>query len=191
MMTRIRTLLLQLPRSILRLQKTDPRVPARRRVWRRRLRLWSWQCSAALRLQDSHDGVRAERNAGPRQPAGGQACAGGGYQLPPPRQNGSTHSEVTGVPVRPEFFNLAAPDRPSASAYFRRIAGRADFNTHFLPQIINSLLDAVPGLTSCTRAGCATLKRLKPRSWPAAQTLRAGRYSRSLTKWRRSSLGRI
>jgi UDP-N-acetylglucosamine--N-acetylmuramyl-(pentapeptide) pyrophosphoryl-undecaprenol N-acetylglucosamine transferase len=61
--------------------------------------------------------------------------------------------EVTGIPVRPEFFAL----RPPASAtphllVFGGSQGAHIFNTH-LPRMIAELLDAVPGLTVLHQSG--------------------------------------
>ena len=63
------------------------------------------------------------------------------------------HCEVTGIPVRPEFFNLAPP---SGSAPHLLVFGGSQgarlFNVH-LPRIAVALLDAVPGLTILHQSG--------------------------------------
>jgi len=61
--------------------------------------------------------------------------------------------EVTGIPVRPDFFNLqphlgAAPHL----LVFGGSQGARIFNAH-LPQIILALLDAIPGLTVLHQSG--------------------------------------
>ena len=63
------------------------------------------------------------------------------------------HPEVTGVPVRPEFFSIPA----SASGtphllIFGGSQGARIFNQH-LPRIARELLDAVPGLTILHQSG--------------------------------------
>lgn len=60
--------------------------------------------------------------------------------------------EVTGVPVRPEFFKLEPPSGSSHLLVFGGSQGARLFNTH-LPQIVRSLLDAVPGLTVLHQCG--------------------------------------
>jgi UDP-N-acetylglucosamine--N-acetylmuramyl-(pentapeptide) pyrophosphoryl-undecaprenol N-acetylglucosamine transferase len=62
------------------------------------------------------------------------------------------NAEVTGVPVRPEFFKLEAPSGPPHLLVFGGSQGARIFNTH-LPQIIGALLDAVPGLTVLHQSG--------------------------------------
>jgi UDP-N-acetylglucosamine--N-acetylmuramyl-(pentapeptide) pyrophosphoryl-undecaprenol N-acetylglucosamine transferase len=61
--------------------------------------------------------------------------------------------EVTGIPVRPEFFTL---EPPTASAphllVFGGSQGARIFNT-YLPRVIAALLDAVPGLTVLHQSG--------------------------------------
>jgi UDP-N-acetylglucosamine--N-acetylmuramyl-(pentapeptide) pyrophosphoryl-undecaprenol N-acetylglucosamine transferase len=61
------------------------------------------------------------------------------------------NAEVTGIPVRTEFFTLAAPTAPHLLV-FGGSQGARIFNAH-LPQIIGSLLDAVPGLTVLHQSG--------------------------------------
>jgi len=61
--------------------------------------------------------------------------------------------EVTGIPVRPEFFNLQPP--PSGTPHlliFGGSQGARLFNTH-LPHIASALLDAVAGLTILHQSG--------------------------------------
>ena len=62
------------------------------------------------------------------------------------------NAEVTGVPVRPEFFSLEAPSGATHLLVFGGSQGARTFNTH-LPHIIRSLLDAVPGLTVLHQSG--------------------------------------
>ena len=63
------------------------------------------------------------------------------------------NAEVTGIPVRPEFFALQPP--PAGAPHllvFGGSQGARILNTH-LPQIITALLDAVPGLTVLHQSG--------------------------------------
>lgn len=61
--------------------------------------------------------------------------------------------EVTGVPVRPEFFHLSGPAGGAPHLLvFGGSQGARIFNTH-LPQIAGALLDAVPGLTILHQSG--------------------------------------
>jgi UDP-N-acetylglucosamine--N-acetylmuramyl-(pentapeptide) pyrophosphoryl-undecaprenol N-acetylglucosamine transferase len=61
--------------------------------------------------------------------------------------------EVTGIPVRPEFFNLEPPSCGSPHLLiFGGSQGARIFNTH-LPQVIAALLDAVPSLTVMHQSG--------------------------------------
>jgi UDP-N-acetylglucosamine--N-acetylmuramyl-(pentapeptide) pyrophosphoryl-undecaprenol N-acetylglucosamine transferase len=60
--------------------------------------------------------------------------------------------EVTGVPVRPEFFSLEPPQGPPHLLIFGGSQGARIFNQH-LPKITAALLDAVPGLTVLHQAG--------------------------------------
>jgi UDP-N-acetylglucosamine--N-acetylmuramyl-(pentapeptide) pyrophosphoryl-undecaprenol N-acetylglucosamine transferase len=63
------------------------------------------------------------------------------------------NSEVTGIPVRPEFFNLAPPQSGNPHLLvFGGSQGARLFNVH-LPAIIAPLLDAVPGLTVLHQSG--------------------------------------
>jgi UDP-N-acetylglucosamine--N-acetylmuramyl-(pentapeptide) pyrophosphoryl-undecaprenol N-acetylglucosamine transferase len=70
----------------------------------------------------------------------------------PAAQKWFRDAEVTGVPVRPEFFSLAVPTGPLHLLIFGGSQGARIFNTH-LPQIIKPLLDAVPGLTILHQSG--------------------------------------
>jgi UDP-N-acetylglucosamine--N-acetylmuramyl-(pentapeptide) pyrophosphoryl-undecaprenol N-acetylglucosamine transferase len=61
--------------------------------------------------------------------------------------------EVTGIPVRPEFFALESPRNAAPHLLvFGGSQGARIFNQH-LPQIINELLSAVPGLTVLHQGG--------------------------------------
>jgi UDP-N-acetylglucosamine--N-acetylmuramyl-(pentapeptide) pyrophosphoryl-undecaprenol N-acetylglucosamine transferase len=62
------------------------------------------------------------------------------------------HAEVTGIPVRPEFFSLAAPSGPPHLLVFGGSQGARLFNIS-LPQIVRDLLDRVPGLTILHQSG--------------------------------------
>jgi UDP-N-acetylglucosamine--N-acetylmuramyl-(pentapeptide) pyrophosphoryl-undecaprenol N-acetylglucosamine transferase len=62
------------------------------------------------------------------------------------------NAEVTGVPVRPEFFKLGPPSGPPHLLVFGGSQGARIFNTH-LPHIVRTLLDAVPGLTVLHQSG--------------------------------------
>jgi UDP-N-acetylglucosamine--N-acetylmuramyl-(pentapeptide) pyrophosphoryl-undecaprenol N-acetylglucosamine transferase len=66
------------------------------------------------------------------------------------------NAEVTGIPVRPEFFNLTAPTTPRL-LIFGGSQGARLFNTH-LPPIIAALLDAVPGLSILHQSGARHFK---------------------------------
>ena len=63
-------------------------------------------------------------------------------------------AEVTGVPVRQEFFSLAAlpPDAPPHLLVFGGSLGARILNTH-LPRLMPALLVAVPGLTVLHQCG--------------------------------------
>jgi UDP-N-acetylglucosamine--N-acetylmuramyl-(pentapeptide) pyrophosphoryl-undecaprenol N-acetylglucosamine transferase len=67
------------------------------------------------------------------------------------------NAEVTGIPVRPEFFALEPPP-PGAPhlLVFGGSQGARLFNTH-LPQLIAELLRAVPGLTVLHQSGARHL----------------------------------
>lgn len=62
------------------------------------------------------------------------------------------NAEVTGVPVRQEFFSLPAPQGPPHLLIFGGSLGARVFNTH-LPKLMPKLLDAVPGLTVLHQCG--------------------------------------
>lgn len=66
------------------------------------------------------------------------------------------NAEVTGVPVRPEFFSLPAPPAPPIAAphllIFGGSLGARIFNTQ-LPKLMPALLCAVPGLTILHQCG--------------------------------------
>jgi UDP-N-acetylglucosamine--N-acetylmuramyl-(pentapeptide) pyrophosphoryl-undecaprenol N-acetylglucosamine transferase len=63
------------------------------------------------------------------------------------------HCEVTGIPVRPEFFTIPAPGNSAPHLLiFGGSQGARLFNIH-LPEIVPALLDAVPGLTILHQSG--------------------------------------
>jgi UDP-N-acetylglucosamine--N-acetylmuramyl-(pentapeptide) pyrophosphoryl-undecaprenol N-acetylglucosamine transferase len=63
------------------------------------------------------------------------------------------NAEVTGIPVRPEFFSLAPPaGKDPHLLVFGGSQGARLFNTH-LPQIASALLEAVSGLTVLHQSG--------------------------------------
>ena len=62
------------------------------------------------------------------------------------------NAEVTGVPVRPEFFTLPMPTAPPHLLVFGGSQGARVLNTH-MPHIIKALLAAVPGLTVLHQSG--------------------------------------
>lgn len=63
------------------------------------------------------------------------------------------NAEVTGIPVRPEFFTLPAPPpQPPHLLVFGGSQGARLFNDT-LPKIVNDLLAAVPGLTILHQSG--------------------------------------
>ena len=63
------------------------------------------------------------------------------------------NAEVTGVPVRPEFFSLQPPPGDPHLLVFGGSLGARIFNT-YLPQLLPALLlDAVPGLTVLHQSG--------------------------------------
>ena len=99
------------------------------------------------------------------------------------------NAEVTGIPVRPEFFALQTPAGAPHLLVFGGSQGARLFNIH-LPHIIASLLEAVPGLTVLHQSGRAILKPRKRPTKPAAPIRRAGRCGRFSTTWRRSLRGR-
>ncbi|MGD0293496.1 MAG: undecaprenyldiphospho-muramoylpentapeptide beta-N-acetylglucosaminyltransferase [Terracidiphilus sp.] len=67
------------------------------------------------------------------------------------------NAEVTGIPVRQEFFTLTAPTAPHL-LIFGGSQGALLFNTH-LPRIIPALLAAVPGLTVLHQSGERNLEQ--------------------------------
>ena len=68
------------------------------------------------------------------------------------------HCEVTGIPVRPEFFNLEAPQGTAPHLLvFGGSQGARIFNVQ-VPQIVAALLDAVPGLTVLHQSGARGLE---------------------------------
>lgn len=64
------------------------------------------------------------------------------------------NAEVTGIPVRSEFFHLKprVADAPPYLLVFGGSQGARALNT-LMPQIVSALLDAVPGLTILHQAG--------------------------------------
>ena len=63
------------------------------------------------------------------------------------------NAEVTGIPVRPEFFTLESPSGPAPHLLvFGGSQGARLFNIH-LPRIVGALLNAVPGLTVLHQSG--------------------------------------
>jgi UDP-N-acetylglucosamine--N-acetylmuramyl-(pentapeptide) pyrophosphoryl-undecaprenol N-acetylglucosamine transferase len=62
------------------------------------------------------------------------------------------NAEITGVPVRPEFFALEAPSGPPHLLIFGGSQGARIFNEH-MPRVITDLLNAVPGLTVLHQSG--------------------------------------
>jgi UDP-N-acetylglucosamine--N-acetylmuramyl-(pentapeptide) pyrophosphoryl-undecaprenol N-acetylglucosamine transferase len=67
------------------------------------------------------------------------------------------NAEVTGIPVRPEFFSLPAPSGPPHLLVFGGSQGARLFN-NTLPQIVSRLLGAVPGLTVLHQSGARHLE---------------------------------
>jgi len=62
------------------------------------------------------------------------------------------NAEVTGVPVRPEFFALEQPSGPPHLFVFGGSQGARILNEQ-MPRVIKPLLDAVPGLTVLHQSG--------------------------------------
>ncbi|MGO9776976.1 MAG: undecaprenyldiphospho-muramoylpentapeptide beta-N-acetylglucosaminyltransferase [Terracidiphilus sp.] len=62
------------------------------------------------------------------------------------------NAEVTGIPVRQEFFALAPPPAAPHLLVFGGSQGARIFNSH-LPNILSELLNAVPGLTVLHQSG--------------------------------------
>lgn len=60
--------------------------------------------------------------------------------------------EVTGIPVRPQFFQLEPPSGPPHLLIFGGSQGARLFNTT-MPQVISKLLVTVPGLTVLHQSG--------------------------------------
>jgi UDP-N-acetylglucosamine--N-acetylmuramyl-(pentapeptide) pyrophosphoryl-undecaprenol N-acetylglucosamine transferase len=67
------------------------------------------------------------------------------------------NAEVTGIPVRPEFFRLEPPSGAPHLLVFGGSQGARLFN-NALPQIVCALLDAVPGLTILHQSGARHLE---------------------------------
>ncbi|HUA91572.1 MAG TPA: undecaprenyldiphospho-muramoylpentapeptide beta-N-acetylglucosaminyltransferase [Terracidiphilus sp.] len=67
--------------------------------------------------------------------------------------------EVTGIPVRPEFFTLQPPPAaaPPHLLVFGGSQGARIFNVH-VPKIVKELLEAVPGLTILHQSGAKNLE---------------------------------
>ena len=72
----------------------------------------------------------------------------------PPAMKWFRNAEVTGIPVRPEFFSVAAPalESPPHLLIFGGSQGARIFNT-LMPPLAPALLEAVPGLTLLHQAG--------------------------------------
>jgi UDP-N-acetylglucosamine--N-acetylmuramyl-(pentapeptide) pyrophosphoryl-undecaprenol N-acetylglucosamine transferase len=72
----------------------------------------------------------------------------------PPAAKWFRNAEVTGIPVRQEFFALNSPpaDAPPHLLIFGGSQGARIFNT-LMPPLASSLLEAVPGLTLLHQAG--------------------------------------
>jgi UDP-N-acetylglucosamine--N-acetylmuramyl-(pentapeptide) pyrophosphoryl-undecaprenol N-acetylglucosamine transferase len=72
----------------------------------------------------------------------------------PPAAKWFRNAEVTGIPVRPEFFSIAstAPDAPPHLLIFGGSQGARLFNT-LMPPLAPALFEAVPGLTILHQAG--------------------------------------
>jgi len=73
------------------------------------------------------------------------------------------YSQVTGVPVRPEIFEV--PARPTGNTALRLLVtagsnGALVFN-ETMPQIVKSLLEAVPGLTIMHQSGVRRLEQTR------------------------------
>ena len=72
----------------------------------------------------------------------------------PPAAKWFRNAEVTGIPVRPEFFSLPEPaaDEPPHLLVFGGSQGARIFN-NLMPSIAPALLQSVPGLTILHQAG--------------------------------------
>ncbi len=68
------------------------------------------------------------------------------------------NSEVSGIPVRPEFFAIGAPQGTAPKLLvFGGSQGARILNTH-LPRVMGDLLEAVPGLTVLHQCGLRNLE---------------------------------
>jgi UDP-N-acetylglucosamine--N-acetylmuramyl-(pentapeptide) pyrophosphoryl-undecaprenol N-acetylglucosamine transferase len=67
------------------------------------------------------------------------------------------NAEVTGVPVRPEFFAIQPPAGPPHLLVFGGSLGARILNTH-MPLIVAALLDAIPGLTVLHQSGLRNIE---------------------------------
>jgi len=72
----------------------------------------------------------------------------------PPAARWFRNAEVTGIPVRPEFFAVAEPQKGTSPhlLIFGGSQGARIFNT-LIPPLVPALLDTVPGLTILHQAG--------------------------------------
>jgi UDP-N-acetylglucosamine--N-acetylmuramyl-(pentapeptide) pyrophosphoryl-undecaprenol N-acetylglucosamine transferase len=68
-----------------------------------------------------------------------------------------SNAEVTGVPVRQEFFSLQPPSGPPHLLIFGGSLGARILNEH-MPPIVASLLDAVPALTVLHQSGLRNIE---------------------------------
>ena len=155
LLTRLRTLI-DLPRSIYRVQEADPRIPAWRGFRRGRLRLRPGDgCRAPA--QSAHHGLRAQRHAGAGKPAGGQAreCSGG--QLSRGGQMVSQLSRSPAFPCARSFSRSKPPveaPRLTCWSLADRRARASSIST--LPRIL-------PGLLRCSaRAHGSASERRAP-----------------------------
>lgn len=67
------------------------------------------------------------------------------------------NAEVTGIPVRPEFFSLRPPSGPAPHLLVFGGSQGARILNKFLPQIVPELLERVPGLTILHQSGARHL----------------------------------
>jgi UDP-N-acetylglucosamine--N-acetylmuramyl-(pentapeptide) pyrophosphoryl-undecaprenol N-acetylglucosamine transferase len=75
----------------------------------------------------------------------------------PAAANWFRNCEITGIPVRPEFFSLAPPNGTAQHLLvFGGSQGARIFNVN-LPKVIGPLLHAVPGLTVLHQCGARNL----------------------------------
>ena len=89
------------------------------------------------------------------------------------------NAEVTGIPVRPEFFTLQAPTAPHLLV-FGGSQGARIFNAH-LPPIIPALLHAIPGLTVLHQSGARHFEATQAAyaaSWRGPHSLAGEAFSR-------------